>query len=468
MKPPLGGQSADVYVTKAQLQTLAGRRSSPTSSSSAPTRAATSARVQKEIEQSLGSSAQVASSKQVADSINGSLVDAANLSHDLGLVLAILAAAAAFLLAALLTLSSIGKRVRELGTLKALGWSQWLVVRQVVGESLATAVAGGLLGVVLGVLAAFAHRRLRPEPERQLDHRRRRRARSGSAGARAHRDDLRLARRAAHRRPARARLRARRRRRPHRRHGGRLPRRAPAPGRRDEAGGVVDAPLYELRGVARTFHRGGDDLRAVDGIDLTIDAGEIVAVEGPSGSGKTTLLQLLGALDRPSARPGLLRGPRRQHARRPRPRRAPPARARLRLPDLQPDPDADRARERRGEARARRASPTPSCARASLALLAEVGLRDRADHLPGQLSGGEQQRVAIARALATEPRVVLADEPTGNLDSATGAEIVELLTRLSQEHGQTIVLVTHDPDVAAKAQRVLRMQDGRLTAPVAA
>ena len=92
----------------------------------------------------------------MADSINGSLVDAANLSHDLGLVLAIIAAAAAFLLAVLLTLSSIGKRVRELGTLKALGWSQWLVIRQVVGESLATAVAGGLLGVLLGVLAAVA------------------------------------------------------------------------------------------------------------------------------------------------------------------------------------------------------------------------------------------------------------------------------------------------------------------------
>ncbi|HEU5213319.1 MAG TPA: ABC transporter permease [Gaiellaceae bacterium] len=156
VKPPLGGQSADVYVTKKQLQTLAKEKGlanvilvRANSSSDVGT-------VQKEIEQALGQNAQVASSKQVADSINGSLVDAANLSHDLGLVLAILAAGAAFLLAALLTLSSIGKRVRELGTLKALGWSQWLVVRQVVGESLATAVAGGLLGVVLGVLAAFA------------------------------------------------------------------------------------------------------------------------------------------------------------------------------------------------------------------------------------------------------------------------------------------------------------------------
>ncbi len=156
VKPPLGGQSADVYLTKTQLQTLAGEKNLANvvlvradSSSNVGT-------VQKEIEQALGQNAQVASSKQVADSINGSLVDASNLSHDLGLVLAILAAGAAFLLAALLTLSSIGKRVRELGTLKALGWSQWLVIRQVVGESLATAVAGGFLGVVLGVLAAVA------------------------------------------------------------------------------------------------------------------------------------------------------------------------------------------------------------------------------------------------------------------------------------------------------------------------
>ncbi len=229
----------------------------------------------------------------------------------------------------------------------------------------------------------------------------------------------------------------------------------------------MDAPLYQLRGVARTFQRGDTVIRAVDGIDLTIDAGEIVAVEGPSGSGKTTLLQLLGTLDRPSAGQVFFEGR-----------------------DVNTLGDRDLAEIRlralgfvfqtfnliptltaleNVEAKLAPAGVTDADLRSrSLALLAEVGLRDRADHLPGQLSGGEQQRVAIARALATEPRVVLADEPTGNLDSATGAEIIELLTRLSQEHGQTIVLVTHDPDVAARAQRVLRMQDGRLTSPVPA
>ena len=112
--------------------------------------------VQKEIETALGSGAQVASAKQVAASINGSLVDAANLSHTLGVALAIIAAITAFLIAALLTLSSVGKRVRELGTLKALGWSQRLVVRQILGECLATGIAGGVLGVILGVLGALA------------------------------------------------------------------------------------------------------------------------------------------------------------------------------------------------------------------------------------------------------------------------------------------------------------------------
>ena len=156
VSPPLSGQTADVYIPLAQLQKLASQNGLANVVLVRATSSSDVANVQKEIEQALGSGAQVASAKQVAASINGSLVDAANLSHDLGLVLAIIAAVAAFLVAALLTLSSIGKRVREIGTLKALGWSQRLVVRQVLGECLATGVAGGLVGVVLGVLAAAA------------------------------------------------------------------------------------------------------------------------------------------------------------------------------------------------------------------------------------------------------------------------------------------------------------------------
>jgi ABC-type antimicrobial peptide transport system permease subunit len=156
VSPPLGGQTADVYIPLAQLQKLASQNGLANVVLVRATSSSDVANVQKEIEQTLGSGAQVASAKQVTASINGSLVDAANLSHDLGLVLAIIAAVAAFLVAALLTLSSIGKRVREIGTLKALGWSQRLVVRQVLAECLVTGVAGGLVGVVLGVLAAAA------------------------------------------------------------------------------------------------------------------------------------------------------------------------------------------------------------------------------------------------------------------------------------------------------------------------
>ena len=153
VRPPLGGQTADVYISLPQLQVLASQKGSVNVVLVRATSGADVAAVQKEIEKQFPR-AQVASAQQVADSISGSLVDAASLSKRLGTALAVLAAAAAFLLAILLTLSSVGKRVRELGTLKALGWTQWLVVRQVMGESLAQGVLGGLIGVVLGIVVA--------------------------------------------------------------------------------------------------------------------------------------------------------------------------------------------------------------------------------------------------------------------------------------------------------------------------
>jgi putative ABC transport system permease protein len=154
VSPPLGGQTADVYLPLKQLQTLASQKGLANVVLVRADKSSSVAAVKKEIENQLGSDAQVASASQVADTITGSLVNASNLSHSLGLVLEIVVAAAAFLLAALLTLSSVGKRVRELGTLKAVGWTQRLVVRQVVGESLAQGIAGGLAGIGLGIIAA--------------------------------------------------------------------------------------------------------------------------------------------------------------------------------------------------------------------------------------------------------------------------------------------------------------------------
>ena len=155
VRPPLGGQTADVYISLPQLQVLASQKGSVNVLLVRAENGASVGDVQKQIE-TLYPRAQVASAKQVADSISGSLVDAASLSKRLGTALAVLAAVAAFLLAVLLTLSSVGKRVRELGTLKALGWTQWLVVRQVMGESLAQGILGGLVGVVLGIVVTAA------------------------------------------------------------------------------------------------------------------------------------------------------------------------------------------------------------------------------------------------------------------------------------------------------------------------
>ena len=154
VSPPLGGQSADVYLPLKQLQTLAKQKGLANVVLVRATNSGSVGKVQKAIQTALPQ-AQVTSSKQVADQISGSLVDASNLSHDLGFALSAIAAISAFLLAALLALSSVGKRVRELGTLKALGWTQRMVVRQIAGESLVQGILGGVLGIVLGVSAAL-------------------------------------------------------------------------------------------------------------------------------------------------------------------------------------------------------------------------------------------------------------------------------------------------------------------------
>ena len=220
---------------------------------------------------------------------------------------------------------------------------------------------------------------------------------------------------------------------------------------------------YELRGVGKAFNRGSVVVNAVQGVDLMIEPGQFVALEGPSGSGKTTLLQLLGALDRPSSGSVFFEG--RDLAKL---RDGDLAELRLRsfgfvFQQFNLIPTLTALENVQAKLAPAGLSTVDSRQRAE-GMLAEVGLADRASHLPSQLSGGEQQRVAIARALALEPRVILADEPTGNLDSGTGAEIIEILTRLGKEHGTTIIVATHDTGLAGRAPRRLGMRDGRLLA----
>ena len=223
----------------------------------------------------------------------------------------------------------------------------------------------------------------------------------------------------------------------------------------------LSQPLYQLRGVSKSYGQGATEIRAVRDADLTVARGAFLVVAGPSGSGKTTLLQLLGALDRPSSGEILFEG--RDLARLP---DRELTKLRLRtigfvfqqfnlIPTLTAAENVEVALAPNGIAADERR-------RRVRTLFEAVGLAQRAEHLPSQLSGGEQQRVAIARALANEPRVLLADEPTGNLDSSTGEEIIDLLRSLSRERGETVVLVTHDAQIAAHVPRVVRMEDGRL------
>ncbi len=223
----------------------------------------------------------------------------------------------------------------------------------------------------------------------------------------------------------------------------------------------MPAPLYELRGATRLFQLGGATIKAVDGVDLALDAEEFVVIEGPSGSGKTTLLQLLGALDQPSSGEVFFEGRDLGSL-----GEGDLADLRLRsfgfvfqqfnlLSTLTAQQNVEAGLAPLGVS-------GEELHERSLAMLSEVGLRDRASHLPNQLSGGEQQRVAIARALSTSPHVVLADEPTGNLDSKSGTDIISLLANLASKHGTTIIVATHDAELAAQAPRRLVMHDGKL------
>lgn len=218
--------------------------------------------------------------------------------------------------------------------------------------------------------------------------------------------------------------------------------------------------MIQLSAITRCYRMGGNEVYALAGIDLGIDAGAYVAITGPSGSGKSSLLNLIGCLDRPSSGRYLL-----------------------------DDEDVARMDDERISALRNRkigfvfqsffllprltvlenvllpmryaGAPDAGAESRARGLLDRVGLSNRLDHKPGELSGGQQQRAAIARALVRQPRLLLADEPTGNLDSRSAADVLGLIDELHAE-GQTIVLVTHDAEVAARAPRHVRLRDGRI------
>jgi ABC-type lipoprotein export system ATPase subunit len=216
--------------------------------------------------------------------------------------------------------------------------------------------------------------------------------------------------------------------------------------------------IIETQNLIKVYGN-GDEVRALDGVDLTIERGEFVAVMGPSGSGKSTLLNMLGALDLPTEGKVLVNGQDLAKVRDLDTFRARTVGFVFQLHNLIPTLNARENVEvpmmgqSLGRAQRRKRSKE---------LLDLVGLPDRMRHLPNQLSGGQRQRVAIARSLANEPAVVLADEPTGNLDSQSGGEIIGLMRRLNKELNMTFIIVTHDLAVARQTHRVLVMQDGHI------
>jgi putative ABC transport system ATP-binding protein len=224
---------------------------------------------------------------------------------------------------------------------------------------------------------------------------------------------------------------------------------------------VQDKLVVQAKELTKIYRMGEMEVQALRGASLDIERGETVAIMGPSGSGKSTLMNILGCLDRPSGGDYYLDG---ENVAQMGDDQLAQVRNRkvgfiFQSFNLLPRASALANVELPMRYSAKSGSERRRKAREALQL---VGLDDRMDHRPSELSGGQQQRVAIARALVNDPAIVMADEPTGNLDSKTGEEIMDLLLRLNKERGVTLIMVTHDPDVASRTERIIRIRDGQV------
>ena len=224
---------------------------------------------------------------------------------------------------------------------------------------------------------------------------------------------------------------------------------------------MSDRPIVEARGLVKTYHKGEAEIRPLNGLDLDVERGEFLALMGPSGSGKSTLLHIIGGLDKPdvgtcrigdvevstmgekdlcdfrAANVGFV------------------FQVYNLVPVLTARDNVELPLRLLAVSKARRRSQVATA-------LGMVDMADRADHLPSELSGGEEQRVAIARALVTDPQIIIADEPTGDLDEESSRQVVDILAVLSAEHHKTVIMVTHDPETAERANRIMYLHKGRL------